>query len=198
MKPLLILYASSEGQTRVIAEHVGEYLAARGLDARAEDVEDWTELIEPARFHAVVLVASVHLGCHAREMVGFVKKHRRELEQLPTAFLSVSLAAASAEDSQQNSARHPRTRAEVERATKDFLGRACFSPTSILAVAGSLLYNEQGRLVRFLMQPVAEHAGLGGETARNFEYAAWARLDRFIDDFARIRQSVSAQHALHA
>jgi len=198
MKPILVLYATREGQTRKIAEHVTQYLVARGLEARLEDVESPIESIDPAHFQAVVLAASVNHGNHAREMIGFVRAYRMELARLPTALLSVSLAAASAEDGRQAGANHAHTSAEVAKATREFLDRTGLQPARILPVAGALLYSEYGRLVRFVMQRITQDAELGADTPHDFEYAAWARLDRFIDEFLGFRSSTRARAAVPA
>ena len=193
MKPILVLYAPREGQTRTIAEHVAQYLVARGLEARLEDVESPIESIDPAHFQAVVLAASVNHGDHAREMIGFVRAYRMELARLPTALLSVSLAAASAEDNRQTGAKHVHTHAEVAKATEEFLVRTGLLPTRILSVAGALLYSEYGRLVRFVMQRIPQDPERDVDIPHDFEYAAWARLDRFIDEFLGLRPSTRAR-----
>jgi menaquinone-dependent protoporphyrinogen oxidase len=198
MKPILVLYAMREGQTREIAQHVAEYLTARGLEARLEDVESPIESIDPARFRAVVLAASIHHGSHAREMVGFVKANRQALARLPTAFLSVSLAAASATDERQAGWKHARTSAEVAKATREFLERTELRPARILPVAGALLYTEYGRLVRFVMQRITQDTEGDADTSQDFEYAAWARVDRFIDDFLSLRPSQPAREPVLA
>jgi menaquinone-dependent protoporphyrinogen oxidase len=193
MKPILVLYATREGQTRKIAEHVAQYLVARGLDVCLEDVENPIESIDPAHFRAVVLAASIHHGPHAREMVGFVKANREVLARLPTAFLSVSLAAASAEDERQTGAKHPWTSAEVAKATQVFLDRTGLRPVRVLPVAGALLYSEYGHLVRFVMQRITQDSERGGSPSHDFEYAAWARLDRFIDGFLSLQPPARPQ-----
>jgi len=97
MKPIGVLYATREGQTRRIAERVAQDLRARRFDVEFNNLRDEDDAIHPNDYSAVVLAASVHAGGYEREMVKFVNKHRAELEQLPTAFLSVTLSEAGAE-----------------------------------------------------------------------------------------------------
>jgi menaquinone-dependent protoporphyrinogen oxidase len=97
MKPIAVLYATREGQTRRIAERVGEDFRAREFDARVKNLRDDTAAIHLNDYAGVVLAASVHGGKHEREMVKFVKMHSTELKQLPTAFLSVTLSGAGVE-----------------------------------------------------------------------------------------------------
>ena len=52
--------------------------------------------LEP--YSAAVVAASVHSGKHEKEIVGFVKLHRAELERIPAVLLSVSLSEAGVED----------------------------------------------------------------------------------------------------
>jgi hypothetical protein len=78
MKPVLVIFASSEGETRRIAEHVVQYLLSRGIAARLREIEGCEGAIDSSRYHAVVVVASIHVGRHAHEMIRFVRKNRFE------------------------------------------------------------------------------------------------------------------------
>src|SRR4051812_39341621 len=98
MKPVLIVYATREGHTRRIAEHVGQTFTNRGISVDIVDAADpWQGLALDAH-SAVIAAASVHGGKHEPEMVRFVKTHREELDAIPSALLSVSLSEAGAEN----------------------------------------------------------------------------------------------------
>ncbi len=195
MRPVLILYSSSEGQTRKVVAHVIEYLTVRGKEARIDDVENPIESMKADDYRAVVLAASVHLGQHTGGMIPFARRHRHEMGRLPTAFLPISLAAASAEDETQDHSLHVRSGAEVARATNDFLDRTGLSPTRILPVAAALLYSRQGRFVRFAMQCTAQDSGFDPDSQGDFEQMAWNRLDRFVDEFLNLRPAIPARRA---
>jgi menaquinone-dependent protoporphyrinogen oxidase len=198
MRPVLILYSSSEGQVRKVVARVIEYLTVRGKEARIDDVGNPIESMDAAGYRAVVLAASVHLGQHASEMISFVRKHRNELGRLPTAFLAVSLAAASAEDEKLDPSQHARSSAEVAKATRDFLERTGLTPRRVLPVAGAVLYTRQGRFARFVMQPIAHDSGVDPDSDRDFEHTAWNRLDRFIDEFLSLRPPIPVRKAVPA
>jgi menaquinone-dependent protoporphyrinogen IX oxidase len=98
MKPILTLYATREGYTRRIAEYLAVAIGARGMQVDALDAA-----YVPARFSlegysAAIICASVHRGRHEPELIRFVKRNASGLEHIPTAFLSVSLSQAGAED----------------------------------------------------------------------------------------------------
>src|SRR5262249_28673948 len=101
MKPIGVFYATREGHTGRIAEHVAARLRRQGLEANVRNLHDRGAYINLSEYAAVVLAASVHAGMHESEMVKFVRSHAVQLEQRPTAFLSVSLSEAGAERSTQ-------------------------------------------------------------------------------------------------
>src|SRR5262245_30783851 len=98
MKPILILYATREGHTRRIAEHIASSIRARGCDAAAADVAHLPDGFSLDDYSAAFVAASVHAHQHEKEMTQFVKSHLDRLNTIPTAFLSVSLSEAGAED----------------------------------------------------------------------------------------------------
>ena len=182
MKPVLVAFATREGQTRKIAEHVASTIRARGDEAELLDLRNGTrDDLDLTSFAAVVLAASVHLGRHEREMVEFVKAHRAELEQLPTTFLSVSLSEAGVEDMTAPFDMRAKAAIDVKKMIDDFCAATGFHPSRVWPVAGALMYSEYGALVRFVMRRIARHAGQSTDTAHDHEYTDWKGLHRFVD-----------------
>lgn len=185
MKSIAVVYATREGQTRRIAEHVAATLRARGFVVDVLEVaRDGTPDFDPSRYAAVVLAASVHIGKHEREMAQFVKEHRATLEQMPSAFLSVSLSEAGAEDVHATAKRRERAEANVKSMVDAFLRETGWNPTQVHPVAGALLYRQYGTIVRLVMRFIAKLVGATTDTSRDYEYTDWRALDRFADEFA--------------
>src|SRR5215475_12097536 len=59
---LLIVYGTSEGQTRKIAGFVAEHLAQQEHQTQLVSAIDATAAIDPRDFDAVIIAASVHAG----------------------------------------------------------------------------------------------------------------------------------------
>ena len=187
MKSIVILYATREGQTRRIAEHVAATLRTRGFIVDVLDVgRDVSSEFDPSRYAAAVVAASVHIGKHEREMVEFVKAHRAALERVPTSFLSVSLSEAGAEDASATVERRERAAANVKTMVEGFLRKTGWSPTRVHPVAGALLYRQYGTIVRLVMRFIASWAGATTDTSRDHEYTDWEALDRFADELAAL------------
>lgn len=193
MSAIVLVYATRQGQTRKIAEHLAQALEPLGLSCHAVEASEVREPFPLACYEGAILAASVHIGKHEPEMVGFVKRHREELEAMPTAFLSVSLSEASAEDATRSQEAREASRAEVERVLEDFYAATEWRPGRALPVAGALLYTQMGFFLRFVTRRMAKKDGGPTDTTHDYEYTDWAALDHFAEEFveriARLRQS---------
>ena len=189
MKPLVVLYATREGQTRKIAEYVSARLRAQGFDVDVRNVYDAGDLNLDA-YGAVVLAASVHMGEHEHEMMSFIRNHLWELDCAPNAFLSVNLSEAGAERAGATVEERNRFSADVQGVIERFLRESGWRPDRILPVAGALLYSKYNFVLRFLMKWIAKRSGAETDSSRDYEYTDWNRLDQFVNQFsADIRAS---------
>jgi menaquinone-dependent protoporphyrinogen oxidase len=180
----LILYATRQGQTRRIAEHIAAGLGAQHIDVELHDVKTPLVPIDWSRYDWACLAASVHVGHHESEMIAFVKRHRHALEQRQAVFVSVTLSEAGAEDAQQPQAIREQAAADAQRMIDVFIQDTGWTPARVLPVAGALAYSQYNFLIRFVMKRIARKAGAPTDTSRDYEFTDWATLDRFVTDAA--------------
>ena len=185
MKPFLIVYATREGQTQRIAEHVAATLRKHGATARLLSAAAPAEPLDFADYAVVVLAASVHLQKHEREMIEFVRTHKAALLDVPTVFLSVSLSQAAVENEANTEERRERAHAEVEQMIDAFFEATDFRPLAYRAIAGALVYSEYNWLIRLIMKQIAKSEGASTDTTRDHEYTHWIDLDEFIAGLLR-------------
>jgi len=178
-----VFYATREGQTRRIADHIAAELGKLGFDVDTQDVKH-PLAFKLDRYSAVVLAASVHAGSHEPEMVKFVKENRSRLENLPSAFVSVTLSEAGVEKSGTTTDEHARFVADVNQMLEKFVADTDWHPTRMKPVAGALVYTHYSFLVRFVMKRIARKAGAATDTSRDYDYTDWAALDKFVKEFA--------------
>jgi menaquinone-dependent protoporphyrinogen oxidase len=188
---VLVLYATREGHTRRIAEHLAATIRARDGAADVRNAAQLPANFSLAPYGAVILAASVHLGKHEPEMRAFVKRHLTDLEQTPAAFLSVSLSEAGAEDPVASPERRALAAADVQKTIDDFLAETGWHPKHIRACAGALMYTKYNFLVRFVMKRIARVAGASTDTSHDHEYTDWEALDRLIDE---LQPEIAAQN----
>ncbi len=91
---VLILYATTEGQTRKIAGRAGDHLKLAGHRVEIMRIGA-ANGIGLQSYERVILMASVHAGRYQPEFTAYVTLHQPDLVKIPHAFLSVSLSAAS-------------------------------------------------------------------------------------------------------
>ncbi len=171
MARLLIVYATTEGQTRKIADWLAEQARGRGHDADAHDAAALPAGLDMAGYDAAIVAGSVHMGHHQAAVEHFVKAHRPALERKPAAFVSVSLSAAGdAED-----------RADALACAEQFLAQTGWHPARVHLAAGAFRFTQYDFFRRWIMRRIAreKHQPTQGDT----EYTDWADLGRFLDSF---------------
>ena len=175
MAKVLIIYATSEGQTAKIAGVLAETIRAQGLRVDSQAVEDPAP--DLAAYDAVMLGASVHVGQHSAAMQAFIRQHQTQLQQCIGAFFSVSLNAASPLEAKQQEARS---------CAQAFLHEAGWQPRYLLTFAGALRYSKYSFFKRLLMRLISSKQGNPSDSGRDYEYTDWQAVRDFAETFAAI------------
>jgi menaquinone-dependent protoporphyrinogen oxidase len=185
-----VFYATSEGQTRRVAQRLAAALQQRGLDSAPVDLGQAEEAgLDWSKFSGAVVGASVHIGKHQPSAVRFASAHAGELAARPSAFFSVSMAEAS---------KRPQDVAAARDIAGQFGPRAGWTPDFVVSLAGRLAYSQYGWLTRFMMKRIARKEGGPTDTTRDYEFTDWAAVDRLAADLAARIHQLHAPHAPHA
>jgi len=180
MRPFLVVYATRTGYTRQVAEHIADRIRTLAHEAQIQDAR--TEALPPLeRYSAVILAAGVHLGHHEREMVKFVRARRRELEALPTLFLSVSLTEAVAADVHRPDDERLEAQRAIRKVLDDFVLETGWRPGKAMPIAGALTETTYGPLTRLLIRKIA-HRNVPDEPTRQVVFTDWAALNVVVDN----------------
>ena len=173
MAKLLIVYGTTEGQTAKIAQHIGhaaQHLGHEVAVRHAPEVADG----DVTTHDAVIVGASLHEGRYQREVRSFIERCAAPLGSRPSAFFSVSLAAAS---------RDAKERAEPVRIANEFTSKAGWTPDRVASFAGALKYTQYSWLKRAVMKRISSQEGGDTDTSQDFEYTDWNDVERFVDEF---------------
>jgi menaquinone-dependent protoporphyrinogen oxidase len=79
MEPILVLYATHEGQTQRIAVHMAASIRAHGLLANVVNAAYILDGFSLDSYSAAIVAASVHGGRHEKEIVRFPKREPKTL-----------------------------------------------------------------------------------------------------------------------
>jgi menaquinone-dependent protoporphyrinogen oxidase len=174
MSRILVVYGTTEGQTRKIAEFIGETLRARGHVARVIDAAaPEARQVQPV-YDGVIVGGSLHQGQHQGALTHFVKDNLDWLRGLPRAFFSVSLGIASRDADEVKDAR---------RLARQFVDETGLDAGIVGCFAGALLYTKYDWLKRFIMRRIAEKEGGAVDTSQDHEYTDWNEVAAFVDEY---------------
>lgn len=173
MSDILIVYASSEGQTRKIANFLAAHFRAQGIGAEAEDVTSLPPNLDLERFSGILVAASVHRAHHQAAVAAFVRNHAATLGARHAGFISVSLSAAGGTDDL----------AAAQAMADEFLREAGWRPRFRHLAAGAFRYTHYGFFKRWVLRRIAEAKGGPTDVTQDHELTDWEALARFADRF---------------
>jgi menaquinone-dependent protoporphyrinogen oxidase len=180
-----VFYATTEGQTRKIALYLADRFRSFGFSSSAIDVNSHEVAeIDWAHVRGAVVGASIHIGKHQHSAVSFVRAHRDQLNERPSAFFSVSLSAGSAQ---------PREVAAAAQIARDFIERTRWYADHVVCIAGCLAYTKYGWLKRWLLRRIAKQEGASTDVSRDHEYTDWKQVDQLADRLAQSMRTLVPQ-----
>jgi menaquinone-dependent protoporphyrinogen oxidase len=170
---LLIVYGTTEGQTRKIAEYLRTEAEKAGVQAALCDAT--CAPIAPDGYDGVIIASSVHMHKYQTSVEHYIMANLGTLNDMPTAFCSVSLTAAG-DDAESWK--------ELEELTARFLIETGWKPTMIQQVAGALRFTQYDFFKKFIMRMIAKKAG-EKDPSGDKEYTDWSKLNSFLAEFMK-------------
>jgi menaquinone-dependent protoporphyrinogen oxidase len=182
-----VFYATTDGHTRRIAEHMATVLRGHGLSSEALDVASpQAEAVDWLGVRAAAVCASVHAGEHQRVAEAFARRHRAELSARPSLFVSVCLSICSS---------RPEEVAAARRIADAFPERVGWFPARVASVGGRLAYTQYGFLKRWVMRSIAARAGGPTDTTRDYDLTDWNQVSTLAEDLALASMPVRVARA---
>ncbi len=169
----LVLYSTVEGQTRKIAEAVASHIETLGHFVELTDTNQ-VGFADPGTGDGAILCAPVHIGRYPSAFVHFLQNWKSILNNIPTAFISVSLSIASTDEAEKAEARaYPVTLCE----------QTGWKPKTVLHCAGALKYSEYDFFKRWMLKRIAAAENGPIDARQDYELTNWTEVKRFVDDF---------------
>ena len=169
---ILIVYGTTEGQTRKIARFMEDVLQDAGHKVAVADAADQPP--SPSEYDAILIGGSIHLHKYQAAVSYYITHHLVVLNRMPGAFFSVCLAVASGIEEEHR---------EAEKITKDFLQQAGWKPLAVTQVAGALKYTQYDFFKRLIMKMISKREGRSTDVSRDYEYTDWNAVKKFVLDF---------------
>ncbi len=169
---ILIVYGTTEGQTRKISQFIEGILKEAGYEVTVADASESPP--PPSSYDAVIIGASIHIHKYQSAVVHYIKRNIEALNRMPGAFFSVCLAVASDLEEEHREARKIAT---------DFLEHAGWKPLMTTQVAGALKYTQYDFFKRLIMKMIAKKEGRTTDTSKDYEYTDWNAVKEFVKEF---------------
>jgi len=168
---ILCVYSTTEGQTAKITAFVAERFRQAGdevtlLEAGAVGGLDVTG------YDGALLASSVHVGMYQKPLVEFARVHADWLKRVPSAFLSVSLAAAGSDTEELKS---------LETITEGFRAHTGWTNAEIHHVAGAFRFTGYDFFKGWLMRLIAWEKGVKVTPGQDLELTDWSALGATVD-----------------
>jgi menaquinone-dependent protoporphyrinogen oxidase len=170
----LILYGTTEGQTRKVAQFAAQHISSHGHDALLFDAVAVPPEIDIHDFDGVLVAASLHLGRYQPAVVDFVHRHIDKIDRKPNAFISVSLAALSQDQDEIEGLRD---------CVRRFTEETRWTPGHLHHAAGAFRFTAYDFFRRWAMKYIAHKHGIAVEPGQDREFTDWRALGQFLDEF---------------
>lgn len=173
MAPILVIYATTEGQTKRVADRIALRLRDKGADVEMLDAgsgPSWPQ----GRFEAAFLAGSLHMGRHQKSLIRFVKSNRQVLSAMPAAFVSVSLSASGKIEEDV---------AAAHRCARQFFDETGWEADCLHLAAGAIRDNRLNFFKRLILHRILRSKGVQMDKSGEMEFTDWAALDAFVDQF---------------
>ena len=177
MRPrrILIVYATSYGQTAKIAHRMADVLTAAGETVTIVNATDPPPPVATRAFDGIIIGGSIIRGRHQPQLANFVRARREMLNAMPSAFFSVSGSAASSKDAE---------RAAARLLAAVFLDQTGWNPAMTDTIGGAIAYTKYNPLLRWIIRRATRAAGGPTDTSRDHEATDWSQVERFATSFA--------------
>ncbi len=180
---IAIIYGTSEGQTKKIADHVAQKLERRGPVVDVLDGKKLGDDFDLSAYSAALIGASIHAGRFPGYIGDLIEDHQSVLQMLPTAFFSVSLLSMF-----DTGAEGPTV---TERVIDEFLEDCEWEPTVRASFAGAVPFTEYGFFKRWMMKFfLKRQLDESIDTSKDYEYTDWKAVDDFVEYFESKRSII--------
>ncbi len=175
MARILVAFASGERHTELIAHHVASKLEDRRHITRLINLTAHEGEAGADDCDASIIAASIHRGSFALEVASFLMRHGPAVRSHVSAFLTVSLSAASHDETEI---------AAVQEIADRFLFEAGWQPEFVEHVAGAVYDRQLNVVERTILHSIMRQHETEPDQSGTTVLTDWERLDQFVGEFA--------------
>jgi len=169
MSGSLIIYSSTDGQTKIICEKIKNF-SKNSESIKLISLEEANDFdLQP--YENIIIGASIRYGKHNKNLYKFISSNKDTLEEKRSAFFSVNVVARKSE----------KNTPETNPYMKKFLKISNWKPDKLGVFAGKVDYPNYGFFDKYIIRLIMFITKGPTDTSKSFEFTDWSK----IEDFAR-------------
>ena len=172
MSGSLIIYSSTDGQTKTICEKI------KSFSKNSESVK-LISLEEASNFNLqsyedIIIGASIRYGKHSKNLYKFISSNKETLEKKRSAFFSVNVVARKPE----------KNTPETNPYMKKFLKISNWKPDKLGVFAGKVNYPNYGFFDKYIIRLIMFITKGPTDTTKSFEFTDWSKVEDFAKELS--------------
>ena len=169
MSSSLIIYSSTDGQTKIICEKIKNF-SKDSESIKLISLEEASDF-NLQSYKDIIIGASIRYGKHNKNLYKFISSNKETLEKKRSAFFSVNVVARKPE----------KNTPETNPYMKKFLKISNWKPDKLSVFAGKVNYPNYGFFDKYIIRLIMFITKGPTDTSKSFEFTDWSK----VEDFAR-------------
>ena len=169
MSGSLIIYSSTDGQTKIICEKIKNF-SKNSESIKLISLEEAHDF-NLQSYEDIIIGASIRYGKHNKNLYKFISSNKETLEKKRSAFFSVNVVARKPE----------KNTPETNPYMKNFLKISNWKPDKLGVFAGKVNYPNYSFFDKYIIRLIMFITKGPTDTSKSFEFTDWSK----VEDFAR-------------
>ena len=172
MSGSLIIYSSTDGQTKIICEKIKNF-SKNSESIKLISLEEAYDFnLQP--YEDIIIGASIRYGKHNKNLCKFISSNKETLEKKRSAFFSVNVVARKPE----------KNTPETNPYMKKFLKISNWKPDKLGVFAGKVNYPNYGFFDKYIIRLIMFITKGPTDTTKSFEFTDWSKVEDFAKELS--------------
>ena len=172
MSGSLIIYSSTDGQTKIICEKIKNF--SKNSEAIKLISLEEANNFNLQSYENIIIGASIRYGKHNKNLYKFISSNKETLEKKRSAFFSVNVVARKPEKNT------PKTNPYM----KKFLKISNWKPDKLGVFAGKVNYPNYGFFDKYIIRLIMFITKGPTDTSKSFEFTDWSKVEDFAKELS--------------
>ena len=172
MSGSLIIYSSTDGQTKIICEKIKNF-SKNSESIKLISLEEAKDF-NLQSYEDIIIGASIRYGKHNKNLYKFISSNKETLEKKRSAFFSVNVVARKPE----------KNTPETNPYMKKFLKISNWKPDKLGVFAGKVNYPNYSFFDKYIIRLIMFITKGPTDTTKSFEFTDWSKVEDFAKELS--------------